>query len=141
MWLDLPRRTVMRQVTLRTLRRIVHRDELWNGNRERIRTVFAWDPHESIIRWAWTDHSKYVRRVRGRQASAWRADRVVIAAAGDDRGAVAAVMQLIDQLGFDAVDAGPLEAGLALEPDGAVFGLPYSADELSNLLWPEASSA
>ena len=50
-------------------------------------------------------------------------------------------MQLIDQLGFDAVDAGPLEAGLALEPDGAVFGLPYSADELSNLLWPEASSA
>src|SRR5712664_3066702 len=66
--------------------------------------------------------------------------RVAIAAAGDDRAAVAAVMQLIDRLGFDAVDAGPLEAGLALEPDGSVFGLAYGADELLSLLWPEASS-
>ena len=39
-------------------------------------------------------------------------------------------MQLIDRLGFDAVDAGPLEAGLAPEPDGPVFGLSSSADEL-----------
>ena len=67
--------------------------------------------------------------------------RIAIAAAGYDRAAVAAVIQLIDRLGFDAVDAGPLAAGLALEPGGSVFGLSYSAGELSNLLWPEASSA
>ncbi len=67
--------------------------------------------------------------------------RIAIAAAGDDRAAVAAVMQLIDRLGFDAVDAGPLEAGLALEPNGTVFGVSYNADQLSNLLRPEASSA
>jgi len=67
--------------------------------------------------------------------------RMAMAAAGDDRAAVAAVMQLIDKLGFDAVDAGPLEAGRALEPDGPVFGVSYSADELSNLLLPTASSA
>lgn len=67
--------------------------------------------------------------------------RIAIAAAGDDRTAVAAVMQLIDRLGFDAVDAGPLEAGLALEPNGAVFGASYTANELSNLLRPEAASA
>jgi predicted dinucleotide-binding enzyme len=67
--------------------------------------------------------------------------RIAIAAAGDDRAAVAAVMQLIDRLGFDAVDAGPLEAGLALEPNGVVFGVSYSADQLSNLIRPEASSA
>jgi predicted dinucleotide-binding enzyme len=67
--------------------------------------------------------------------------RIAIAAAGDDRAAVAAVMQLIDRLGFDAVDAGPLEAGLALEPNGPVFGVSYSADDLSNLLRPAASSA
>jgi len=66
---------------------------------------------------------------------------MAMAAAGDDRAAVAAVMQLIDKLGFDAVDAGPLEAGRALEPDGPVFGVSYSADELSNLLLPTASSA
>ena len=64
-----------------------------------------------------------------------------MAAAGDDRAAVAAVMQLIDRLGFDAVDAGPLEAGLALEPNGPVFGVSYSANELSALLSPTASSA
>ena len=63
--------------------------------------------------------------------------RIAIAAVA----AVAAVIQLIDRVGFDAVDAGPLAAGLALEPDGSVFGLSYSADELSNLLWPEALSA
>jgi predicted dinucleotide-binding enzyme len=67
--------------------------------------------------------------------------RIAIAAAGDDRAAVAAVMQLIDRLGFDAVDAGPLAAGLALEPNGAVFGASLSADDLSSLLWPTASSA
>jgi 8-hydroxy-5-deazaflavin:NADPH oxidoreductase len=67
--------------------------------------------------------------------------RIGMAAAGDDRAAVAAVMQLIDRLGFDAVDAGPLEAGLALEPNGPVFGVSYRADELSALLSPTASSA
>jgi predicted dinucleotide-binding enzyme len=67
--------------------------------------------------------------------------RIAIAAAGDDRAAVAGVMQLIDRLGFDVVDAGPLEAGRALQPDGPVFGASYSADELSNLLSPAASSA
>jgi predicted dinucleotide-binding enzyme len=55
-------------------------------------------------------------------------------AAGDDRAAVAAVMQLIDRLGFDALDAGPLEAGVALEPNGSVFGAAYTAEEVSSLL-------
>ena len=36
-------------------------------------------------------------------------DRIAIAAAGDDRLAVRQVMRLIDRLGFDPVDAGPLE--------------------------------
>jgi 8-hydroxy-5-deazaflavin:NADPH oxidoreductase len=80
-------------------------------------------------------------RVRRRQAPRGAAGRVALAAAGDDRVAVAAVIQLIDRLGFDAVDAGPLDAGLALEPDGPVFGISHSADELSHLLWHEASTA
>lgn len=61
-WLDLPRRTVMLQVTRRTLRRIICREELWNGNREPLRNLYAWDPHKSIIRWAWTQHAKYRER-------------------------------------------------------------------------------
>lgn len=61
-WLDLPRRTVMVQVTRRTLRRIIHRELLWNGNREPLRNLYAWDPNKSIIRWAWTQHAKYRER-------------------------------------------------------------------------------
>jgi adenylate kinase family enzyme len=51
-WLDLPRRTVMRRVIWRTLRRVGGRVELWNGNRERWRNFFALDKEESVIVWA-----------------------------------------------------------------------------------------
>jgi 8-hydroxy-5-deazaflavin:NADPH oxidoreductase len=61
-------------------------------------------------------------------------DRIAIGAAGDDRVAVRAVMRLIDRLGFDAIDAGPLENGLALQPDGSPFAVTYSAAELSKLI-------
>jgi hypothetical protein len=33
-WLDLPKRTLMRHVTWRSLRRVAGREELGNGNRE-----------------------------------------------------------------------------------------------------------
>jgi adenylate kinase family enzyme len=61
-WLDLPRRVIMRQVVGRTLRRTVLREELWNGNREPISNLYALDPYKSIIRWAWTQHEKYQER-------------------------------------------------------------------------------
>jgi predicted dinucleotide-binding enzyme len=64
--------------------------------------------------------------------------RVGMAAAGNDPAAVAAVLQLIDTLGFDAVDAGSLESGLALQPGGPIFGAGHSAKELSTLLSHEA---
>ena len=61
-WLDLPRRTVMRQVVWRTLRRGVTRQELWNGNRESLRNFLTWDPEQSVISWAWHSHAKYRAR-------------------------------------------------------------------------------
>jgi 8-hydroxy-5-deazaflavin:NADPH oxidoreductase len=66
--------------------------------------------------------------------------RIAMAAAGDDRAAVAAVLELIDGLGFDAVNAGKLEAGAALQPGGQVFGTGHEAQELSDLLSHEAAS-
>jgi predicted dinucleotide-binding enzyme len=59
-------------------------------------------------------------------------DRIAIGAAGDDRLAVRRVMRLLDRLGFDPVDAGPLKNGLALEPDGSPIATTYSADQLTN---------
>ena len=58
-------------------------------------------------------------------------DRIAIGAAGDDRVAVDKVMRLIDRLGFDPVDAGPLKNGLALEPDGSPIAATFDADQLS----------
>lgn len=58
-WLDLPRRTVMRQIVLRTLRRATLRQELWNGNREPLRNFFSTDPERSVIAWSWQKHAEY----------------------------------------------------------------------------------
>jgi predicted dinucleotide-binding enzyme len=65
--------------------------------------------------------------------------RIGMAAAGDDRSAVGAVLRLIDDLGFDPVDAGNLESGVALQPGGPIFGAGHSAKELSKLLLREAA--
>jgi predicted dinucleotide-binding enzyme len=51
------------------------------------------------------------------------------------------VLKLIDTLGFDAIDAGRLGDGLALQPGGPVFGAGHSGEELSNLLSRAAASA
>jgi 8-hydroxy-5-deazaflavin:NADPH oxidoreductase len=61
-------------------------------------------------------------------------DRIAIGAAGDDRLAVRAVMRLVDRLGFDPVDAGPLENGMALQPDGSPYATTYTAIQLSDLI-------
>jgi len=56
-WLDLPRRTVMRRIIWRSLWRAAKRTELWNGNRERWRNFFSLDKEESVIAWAWQTHA------------------------------------------------------------------------------------
>jgi adenylate kinase family enzyme len=58
-WLDLPRRVVMRRVVCRSLDRVIFRRALWNGNRERWRALASRDPTKSIIAWAWTRHGVY----------------------------------------------------------------------------------
>jgi adenylate kinase family enzyme len=69
-WIDLPRRTVMRQIIGRTVRRVSHREELWNGNRERWRNLFSRNPEASVIAWAWTRHAVYAERYGARAAAA-----------------------------------------------------------------------
>jgi adenylate kinase family enzyme len=63
-WVDPPRHRVMRQLVLRTLRRMATGTELWNGNRERWRYLFTRE--ESILLYAWTNH----RRTRAKFESA-----------------------------------------------------------------------
>jgi adenylate kinase family enzyme len=61
-WLDFPRRTVMRQLIARTLRRAVTREKLWNDNREPLSNLLSFDPEKSIIAWAWVKHDEFVQR-------------------------------------------------------------------------------
>lgn len=50
--------------------------------------------------------------------------------AGDDAGAKAAVTRLLDQFGFDTVDAGPLNEGWRIQRDTPGYGPRRTADEL-----------
>lgn len=68
-WLDLPRRRVMRQVIGRTLRRVVRREQLWHGNRERASNLLRWNPEKNIVRWAWTNHPVTRERMLARIAA------------------------------------------------------------------------
>ena len=63
-YFDLPRLTATRQVLVRTLRRGLTRQELWNGNREQLRNLLRLDPELSILRWTWIRHEKHRRRYR-----------------------------------------------------------------------------
>jgi adenylate kinase family enzyme len=89
-WLDHPRRTVMRRVIWRTVTRRLRRVELWNGNKEGPLWTFFTD-RDHIVRWAWQVYGRYatdvpalladpggehltVVRLRGqRQVDAWLA--------------------------------------------------------------------
>jgi adenylate kinase family enzyme len=63
-FLDLPRRTVMRQIIWRTVQRVLLRTALWNGNRERWGSLLSRDPTRSMIWWGWARHPVYRERYR-----------------------------------------------------------------------------
>ncbi len=52
-WLDLPRRLVMRRLVARTLGRGLLRRPLWNGNRESALGIVRRDPERNLVLWAW----------------------------------------------------------------------------------------
>jgi predicted dinucleotide-binding enzyme len=57
-------------------------------------------------------------------------DRRALAIAGDDREAKKTVTRLLDQFGFDTVDAGPLREGWRIQRDTPGYGPRRTAEEL-----------
>jgi 8-hydroxy-5-deazaflavin:NADPH oxidoreductase len=48
--------------------------------------------------------------------------RIALPVAGDDNNAKAVILQLIDEFGFDGVDAGSLDESWRQQPDTPVYG-------------------
>jgi adenylate kinase family enzyme len=69
-WFDLAFATVMSRTVRRTVRRVITREELWNGNREPWSNVWSIDPQRSIIAWTATRHRLYRERYRAAENDA-----------------------------------------------------------------------
>lgn len=69
------------------------------------------------------------------------ADRSALPIAGDDAEAKAQAVALLDQLGFDAVDVGPLAEGWRFQPGTPVYGPPYAQGVGENFFELPASPA
>ncbi len=68
-WLDYPRHVVVPRILRRTLGRLLRRQELWNGNRERWSSLIKREPAEKIVLWSLTQHRNYRDRY---EAASWR---------------------------------------------------------------------
>jgi adenylate kinase family enzyme len=55
-FLDLPLTVVLARLVPRTVRRVLGRTMLWNGNREPLSNLWSWRPEQSVIVWAVAHH-------------------------------------------------------------------------------------
>lgn len=62
------------------------------------------------------------------------AGRIALPVAGDDERAKAVVMQLVDELGFDPVDAGGLDESWRQQPGSPVYGRDFDAEGVRRAL-------
>ncbi len=63
-------------------------------------------------------------------------DRLGMAVAGDDADDVAAVVEVVERIGYDAVALQRLEFGRLIQPGGAIFGARPTADDIRRTLRP-----
>ena len=66
-WLDLPLRTILWRFAVRTARRVVRHEELWCGNRERLRTQLL--SRDSLLWWILTTYRRRRREYPERLAA------------------------------------------------------------------------
>ena len=76
-------------------------------------------------------HAKHLLE-KGRPAGT--PDRIALPVAGDDPKAKAVVMKLVDQLGFDAVDAGGLDDSWRQQPGAPVYAADFNAEGVRHAL-------
>jgi hypothetical protein len=83
----------------------------------------------------------YADHLRDNGRPAGTSGRIALPVAGDDESAKAVVMQLIDDLGFDAVDAGSLDQSWRQQPGTPVYTTDLDADGVRRALSEASPSA
>src|SRR6185437_12166705 len=104
-------------------------DEIENGM-----TESRWVEHQvgrPVIKAFNNIHAQHLLEL-GRPAGA--PGRIALPVAGDDTRAKEAVLRLVDELGFDAVDAGGLDDSWRQQPGTPVYGTNFDADGLRRAL-------
>ncbi|WP_405450353.1 NAD(P)-binding domain-containing protein [Streptomyces achromogenes] len=76
----------------------------------------------------------YAQDILDRPLPAGHPDRMALPVAGDDGAAKAKVRALIDELGFDTVDAGGIDDSWRQQPDTPVYGLRAGVDAVRKAL-------
>lgn len=76
----------------------------------------------------------YADHINSHTRPAGAADRVALPVAGDDQAAKDQVMTLIDEMGFDPVDAGPLSESWRQQPGTPVYGTDLDAEGVAKAL-------
>ncbi|WP_406707595.1 NADPH-dependent F420 reductase, partial [Streptomyces griseiscabiei] len=76
----------------------------------------------------------YAQDILDRPRPAGAADRLALPVAGDDEPAKARIRALIDDLGFDTVDAGGLDDSWRQQPDTPVYGLRAGTEAVTKAL-------
>ncbi|MFH8804839.1 NADPH-dependent F420 reductase [Streptomyces sp. NPDC017936] len=76
----------------------------------------------------------YAQDILDRPRPAGDPDRIALPVAGDDEAAKAKVRALIDDLGFDTVDAGGIDDSWRQQPDTPVYGLRGGVTEVTEAL-------
>jgi predicted dinucleotide-binding enzyme len=76
----------------------------------------------------------YARHLLEKGRPAGAPDRIALPVAGDDSKAKAVVMKLVDQLGFDAVDAGGLDDSWRQQPGTPVYATDFNAEGVRRAL-------
>ncbi|MFG3039553.1 NADPH-dependent F420 reductase [Streptomyces sp. NPDC048330] len=76
----------------------------------------------------------YAQDILDRPRPAGDPDRLALPVAGDDAAAKERVRSLIDELGFDTVDAGGIDDSWRQQPDTPVYGLREGVDSVTKAL-------
>jgi predicted dinucleotide-binding enzyme len=76
----------------------------------------------------------YADHLRDNGRPAGSADRIALPVAGDDQAAKSTVMQLVEELGFDAVDAGGLDESWRQQPGTTVYTTDLTAEGVRRAL-------